>query len=135
MRGRFAALLFAILATGGLSAEPREIAAIDLRHRPPEELIPLIRPLLSRSDAAIPNRNQLILKASPATIREIRQLLEQIDKAPHRLLITVSQDRQAVRDTASAGFGGRIEFGRSYSGATQESQIFVKVEDLDAGKP
>lgn len=108
-RGRFVGFLLALLAARSPQADPRELSVIELRHRPPEELIPLIRPLLSPADAAIPNRNQLLLKASPATLQEIRALLEQLDKAPHRLLITVSQNRQAGGETSGIGIRGRID--------------------------
>lgn len=111
-RGLSAWLLLAALAVAPcLLAAPQELAVIQLRHRLPEELIPLIQPLLSPADAAIPNRNQLIIKASPATIAEIRTLLDQIDQRPHRLLITVLQGSESSGEGTGMGFQGRIDLG------------------------
>lgn len=109
--GRIAVRLLALLTIGTSLAEAQEISVIELRHRPAEELVPLLQPLLGPGDALVPNRNQLILKADSATIRDIRALLDQIDRRPHRLLITVAQAGQMSGESAGAGarIRGRID--------------------------
>lgn len=107
--GRLFLLLLALLAAGPLPAD--ELAVIPLRQRPAEELVPLIRPLLGPADAIVPNHNQLIIRASAATIADIRALLDQIDTRPHRLLITVAQGSQISGESggADAQIHGRID--------------------------
>lgn len=108
-RRPFWLLLTLLLAAGATQAS--ELAVIELRQRPAEEIIPLIRPLLGPADAIVPNRNQLIVRADPATIDDIRALLDQIDTRPHRLLISVAQGGQISRDAfgADAQVRGRID--------------------------
>lgn len=65
---------------------------IELRHRSAEEVLPVIRPLLDKDDAASGMNYQLILRTSPRNLEQIKKLLEDIDVAPRRLKITVMQN-------------------------------------------
>lgn len=107
--GRLSSILIALLAAGPLPAD--EFAVIQLRQRPAEELVPLLRPLLGPADAIVPNHNQLIVRANPATIADIRALLDQIDTRPHRLLITVAQGSRISGESLGGGaqIRGRID--------------------------
>jgi hypothetical protein len=69
-----------------------ELEIIDLRHRSADELLPVIRPLLNKDEVASGMNYQLILRASPRSIAQIRHLLEEIDTVPRRLNITVMQN-------------------------------------------
>jgi hypothetical protein len=104
MRGfrRCAALLLACLAGSPVAAD-EQLTAFDIYHRPAEELAAIIQPLLGPFEAVIPNRNQLIVKASPEKTEEIRALLDQLDKSPHRLLITVVQGSNLSLESLDAG--------------------------------
>jgi hypothetical protein len=119
--GRFVLLFLALLTTpSALLADSRELSIIELHHRLPEDMVPLLQPLLGPADTIIPNRNQLIVKARPETIGEIRALLDQLDRSPHRLLITVSQGGTLSQETFDAGaqVRGRIDVNRpDHSGA------------------
>ncbi|BBL76413.1 secretin N-terminal domain-containing protein [Methylomagnum ishizawai] len=81
------------------------VTTIEVYHRPAEELAELIRPLLGPFETVVPARNQLILKASPERVGEIRSLLDQIDRSPHRLLITVIQGSNLSKDALDTGLG------------------------------
>ena len=134
---RLVLLLFSLAIRPAPADE--QLTAIDIYHRPAEELASIIQPLLGPSEAVIPNRNQLIVKASPEKISEIRALLDQIDKSPHRLLITVIQGGNQTLDAlnagahirgrvdsegGSAGLGGHVYQleGRDAAGTTQQVQ-------------
>lgn len=94
------------LAGQAVLADGRElVTAIEVYHRPAEELVAIIQPLLGPSETVVPSRNQLIIKASPERVAEIRALLDQIDKSPHRLLITVIQGSNLSKDSLNAGLG------------------------------
>ena len=100
---------------------------IELRNRPADELVPLIQPLLAPGDTLVPNNFQLILKASPETVREVRALLGQVDRRPHRLVIYVAQGSQITGAAAGAGaqIRGRIDTNRpDRSGAAIRGEIY-----------
>lgn len=69
-----------------------ELEIINLKHRSAEELLPIIQPLLERDEMASGMNYQLILRATPHNIAQIKRLLEGIDKPPRRLKVTVMQD-------------------------------------------
>jgi hypothetical protein len=121
--GRYALVLLVLLATRLSPASAADIAVIELRHRPAEELVPLIQPLLGPGDAIVPNNNQLILRADPATLREVRALLDQIDRSPHRLLISVAQG--SATSGAAAGAGAQVR-GRIDPGQGSRSGVDIR---------
>ena len=123
-----AALLMLFWGTA-FPASAEEIAVIELRHRPAEELIPLLKPLLEPNDNLVPNHNQLIIKASPARINALRTVLDQIDQRPHRLRVTVAQGNQlsaaALNGGIAIGAGnGRrgVAFQGQFSASRQQDQ-------------
>ncbi len=75
------------------------LEVIQLKHRTTDEIIPLIHPLLDRQGALSGMRGRLIIRTTPDNLQEIKQLLNEIDTAPRRLIITVKQDvgRAAAR--------------------------------------
>ncbi len=81
------------------------IEIIQLQHRPAEELIPLIKPMLGPGDAISGQGDQLILRASPQTLGQVRQMLATLDRAPRNLLISVRASEQDLR----AREGGQTE--------------------------
>jgi type II secretory pathway component GspD/PulD (secretin) len=64
---------------------------VPLRSRLPEDVVPAIQPLLGPDEAVSAFGGQLILRATPERMDEIRQLLAQIDHPPRRLVIHVRQ--------------------------------------------
>jgi len=73
------------------------IEVIELQARPLEEILPVIRPFAGPDGTVTGMGNRLVIRAAPARIREIRQLLGELDRPPRRLLITVGNrdDRMA----------------------------------------
>jgi len=69
-----------------------ELEIISLQHRSAEDLLPIIRPLLDADEVASGMNYQLILRASPHNLQQIKKLLTRIDIAPRRLKITVMQN-------------------------------------------
>lgn len=103
---RILLLLFGLLPSL-LLADTIEI--IPLHNRSAEELIPLIQPMLGPSDAISGEGSLIILRASPATQAEVRQMLAEIDRAPRNLVISVSSSSEDARAGSSAR--GRIDIG------------------------
>lgn len=71
-----------------------DISFIALHYRSAEELAPLLAPLIGPGETLVPHDDQLIIRADPATITDIKALLEQLDRRQHRLLISVTQTQQ-----------------------------------------
>jgi hypothetical protein len=75
------------------------IEVIELQYRTVEELIPVVRPLLDAGDSVTGMGNNLVLKAPAERIRQVRQLLVQLDRPPQRLLITVGNEGEVARSS------------------------------------
>lgn len=98
---RFNVMFLLMLVSAPLLADyPLEI--IELKGRPLEEVLPIIRPFVASDGAVTGMNNQLILRTSPESLRDIREILERIDTPPRRLLISVRHGQH------SDGQAGRI---------------------------
>jgi hypothetical protein len=87
------------------------IEVIELQSRTLEEVIPVIRPLLGANDSVTGMGNNLVLKAPSERIRQIRQLLVQLDRPPQRLLITVGNQGDVVRSSRGYNSSADIRVG------------------------
>ncbi|HLF95613.1 MAG TPA: secretin N-terminal domain-containing protein [Methylococcaceae bacterium] len=105
------ALIFLLFLVGAAGAD--EMATLPLHHRQADEVVELLRPLLEPGEVIVPNRFSLIVRASPQRIAEIRELLRQLDKRSHRLIIHVRQSgvTSAEELNAAARVQGRIDAG------------------------
>jgi len=93
--------LFCLLVSApGLSDYPIEV--IELRSRPLEEILPVIQPFVGAEDTVTGMGNNLVIKASPAKVQEIRRLLETLDRPPRRLVISVG--KQGDVSSSSSGY-------------------------------
>ena len=77
------------------------VEVVPLKYRTAEELIPILQPMLARDASISGLRGQLVVRTTRENLRELRRVLDSLDVAPRRLLITVAQD------TASEGAAGR----------------------------
>lgn len=71
-------------------AQP-SLQVIDLRYRSAQELLPLLQPVVEPGGSISAYNSQLIVRATPAQMTELRQLLDQLDRAPRQLMISVRQ--------------------------------------------
>ena len=88
------------------AAHADSIELITLQNRMAEDVIPLIQPMLQPGDAISGSGSQLILRASPATHAQVKQVLQGLDNTPRNLVISVRSDDEmrAARD----GVQGRV---------------------------
>ena len=111
------------------------IEVIQLKSRPLEEILPVIRPLIGADGTATGMGNSLVLKAAPAQVREIRKLLLEIDRPPRRLLITVSKQGDSARGSSGYSAGADIRTGdgqisiNSPGRAVDETRARVRIHD------
>lgn len=83
-------LPLAMFAVAALADYPLSI--IPLKHRSAEELIPVIRPMLGPGENVGGMNYQLFVRASDRGLRDIEQLLTEVDRARKNLRITLQQD-------------------------------------------
>jgi hypothetical protein len=81
------ALLLIVAPAHG--AEPVQV--IELKHRSAAEILPLIQPLLKPGEGASATDYRLLVRASDASLHEIRRAVAELDAAGRLLLITVRQ--------------------------------------------
>lgn len=106
---RTAPLLF--LLSSQLVSADWPIEVIQLKSRPLEEILPVIRPLIGDGETATGMGSNLVLKAAPEHVREIRKLLQEIDRPPRRLLITVSKQGDSARSSSGYSASADIKAG------------------------
>lgn len=84
---------------------------IGLNYRSADEVLPVVQSVLGSDGRVSPYGNQLIVNAAPEKIAEIRQLLEQLDTRPHRLLISVASSESSYQNDSGYRADGSISAG------------------------
>ena len=114
------------------------IEVIELKASTLDEVLPVVRPLVSGDAAVTGMGNNLIIKASPAQVEAVRGVLAEIDRPPKRLLITVSN--QGEDSGSSSGYAGSadIKIGQGQVGINSpgrpvaDSQARIDLHDSDS---
>jgi len=103
---RLVLLLMVLLAGPALAQTTVEV--IPLKYRQADQVIPVLQPLLGR-EASISNfQNQLVIRATPSELAQVKRVLAGIDTPPRRLLITVRQDADVSGSRREAEVSGSI---------------------------
>lgn len=102
------ALTSLLAGQAGLVAAQFSLEVIALRHRTAEQVLPALRPLLEPGGALSGQANQLIVRASPGNLADIRAALEAIDRPLRRLQISVRFDDSLAERTQGFEAGGTI---------------------------
>ncbi len=84
------------------------VEVVPLKYRKSEQVIPVLQPLLGRDSSISGFQNQLVIRATPVEMAQLKRVLADIDTAPKRLLITVRQDADMDRDRREAELSGSI---------------------------
>jgi hypothetical protein len=98
-----------VISAQGFSDYPIEV--IELKSRPLDEILPVIQPLVGADGTVAGMGNNLVIKASPARVKEIRQLLVNLDRPPRRLLITVGNQDEVARSSSGYRASADIKAG------------------------
>ena len=102
-------LLFLLYSQNASADYPIEV--IPLKSRPLEEILPVVRSLIGADETATGMGNNLVLKAAPEHVREIRKMLVEIDRPPRRLLIMVSKEGDTARSSSGYSASADIKAG------------------------
>ena len=84
---------------------------IDLKNRPADEIIPVIKPMLKPNDAITGTGFQLFLRTDAKTLDEITRLLQVMDKAPRNLVIKVRNNLDSESKPTDFNTSGNYEIG------------------------
>ena len=104
--GLMAALLCFALAP--VASAQTTVEVVPLKYRKSEQVIPVLQPLLGRDSSISGFQNQLVIRATPAELAQVKRVLADIDTVPKRLLITVRQDADLDRDRREAELSGSL---------------------------
>jgi type II secretory pathway component GspD/PulD (secretin) len=84
------------------------VEVVALKYRSAEELIPILQPMLARGGSVSGLRGQLVIRTTRENFRELRHVLDSIDVAPRRLLVTVAQDTASDGSRRGAEVSGGL---------------------------
>ncbi|WP_263141970.1 secretin N-terminal domain-containing protein [Pseudomonas sp. RIT-PI-AD] len=101
-------LLALFLFSASLRAETE---IIPLNYRTAEEILPTAQAIMGNAGRISAYGNQLIVNASPGKIQELRTLLEQLDKQPKQLLISVETAEDRAQDDSGYSVNGSASVG------------------------
>ena len=88
----FIFLLTNVLQTPVVLAEKMELEIIPLQNRMTDDVIHILRPLVTPGGTITGMNNQLIIKTTPSNLTEIKSVLQSLDRPLRSLLITVTHD-------------------------------------------
>lgn len=111
-----------VIASPATLAEAMKIETIPMNNRPVEDVIPILRPLVTDGGTVTGINNKLIIKTTPSNLRQIKEVLAQIDNAPRRLIISVKQNVDDNLNVRESGLSGRYNADN------------VRVESPDTGR-
>lgn len=104
------ACILPVLSPGWVSAAPTT-EIIPLSHGTAEHMLPAIQPLLRNDERASAYGNQLIIRAEPERLQEIRALLTDLDRRPAQLRISVATLATHTGSQSGYQVDGRIRSG------------------------
>jgi len=135
LRALFAALLLTFSSSLLAATE-----IIPLNYRTADDVLPAAQSILGNEGKVSAYGNQLIVNAPPGKIKELRELLNQLDTQPKRLLISVDtseanqQNERGYRVDGSASAGGvDIEAGRGEINGRDQVRIIRRSTDSRNG--
>lgn len=102
--------LLLALSAGQLQAAP-VTEVIPLDYGMAEDMLPAIHPLLRSDERASAYGNQLIIRAEPERLQEIRALLSDLDRRPAQLRISVANAGTSTGTESGYRVDGRIQTG------------------------
>jgi len=104
MKLRYRLLVLVMLVS---SVQAASIATIQLQHRPAEEIIPIVKPMLGADDAISGQGFRIFLRSSPQTLSQVKDMIDVLDIAAKTLQISVFQGN--TRGLSTLGLDANIQ--------------------------
>ena len=86
------------------------ISTIQLQHRPAEDVIPIIEPMLGADDGISGQGFKIFLRSSPETLARVREMVEDLDIPAKILQVSVFQG--SARDLGELGISADVQIER-----------------------
>lgn len=80
-----------------LCSYAQNLEIVDLKHRPADQIIPVLQPLFKNRAALSGQGFQLFVRADTATLRDLKQVLQALDSPIRQLRIAVRQTENVAR--------------------------------------
>ena len=87
------------------------MSIIQLQHRPAEEVIPIVEPMLGADDAISGQGFKIFLQSSPETLARVRDMVEVLDTPAKILQVSVYQGSEQDLGKLGIGANVRVESG------------------------
>ena len=87
------------------------LEVIPLKHRLTDDVVPILKPLITPGGTITGMNNQLIVKTTAENMAEIKNVLENLDRSPRRLMISVKQDVAGQAHISEQSVSGRYSSG------------------------
>ena len=104
-------LLAIFCQTSNIKAEEMSIEIIPLQYRSVDDVVDILRPLVTPGGTVTGMNNQLVIKTTPGNLVDLKKVLRNLDYAARRLLITVKQDIKGQMLTSEDSLSGRYSSG------------------------
>ena len=141
MRRLALGLLIAGLLPGGLVRADNPLEIVTLRHKPAEQIVPALRPLVEPDGAISSLGDKILLRVSPGNLAELRTAITALDTPMRRLVVSVRQGE--VREASGGGLGvdGRLAPGNSRviirggaGSSEQRDDVSQQVQVVEGGR-
>jgi hypothetical protein len=93
------------------TVQAASITTIQLQNRPAEEILPIVKPLLNPGEVITSSGFKLFLRASPASVEQVQDIVDAVDIAAKMLQISVFQGSERDLKTMAISGNLRIESG------------------------
>lgn len=131
---RISRMLLAVLVLACAAASHAQqsvLEVIQLKYRNADQVIPMLKPLLAPGGTISGMQNRVIVRTTPANLAELRKVLDMVDNAPRRLLISVRQDSAGSATLDEAEVSGSIGNDRARAtvpgtGSQQGGTVVIK---------
>lgn len=140
---RIACLAAALLGARAVCAERLVTEVVTVGYRPVEEVVEILRPLVPSPGGISGAYGKVVIRTTPENMREVKEILATLDKAPANLLISVRHTltSEVERDLAevygevrggdvsvSAGSRGGGNRGLVVSGGGEDARARARIE-------
>ncbi len=92
-------------------AESMKLEIIELKSGVVSDIVPVLKPLVAEGGTVTGMNSKIIIKSTPSNLKQLKEVLAQLDKAPRRLMISVKQNVDGSLKTSEDGLSGRYVSG------------------------
>jgi type II secretory pathway component GspD/PulD (secretin) len=117
----FALRFFLILLFATSVAWAQSLEVIELKYRTAEEVIPILQPLVESGGALSGRDYTLFVRTSASNLAQLKGAVEQIDRKPRQLLVSVRKSTAEELQREGIDVSGTVQRGRSSASVNEPS--------------